>query len=78
MTLPEVESYQPSGTGESPLARFLYLYVNHKPGTELDPLRREFIKYIFSKDGQEDVVKDGYFPVPATIANKTLSSLGIK
>ncbi len=65
-------------TGEYPLARFLYLYVNHKPGTELDPLRREFIKYIFSKDGQEDVVKDGYFPVPATIANKTLSSLGIK
>jgi phosphate transport system substrate-binding protein len=65
-------------TGEYPLARFLYLYVNHKPGTDLDPVRREFIKYIFSKDGQEDVVKDGYFPVPATIANKTLSSLGIK
>lgn len=65
-------------TGEYPLARFLYLYVNHKPGTKLDPLRREFIKYIFSKDGQENVVKDGYFPVPATIANKTLSSLGIK
>ncbi|MBI1311487.1 phosphate ABC transporter substrate-binding protein PstS family protein [bacterium] len=65
-------------TGEYPLARFLYLYVNHKPGSELDPLRREFIRYIFSKDGQEAVVKDGYFPVPATIARKTLSELGIE
>ncbi|MHC4876451.1 MAG: PstS family phosphate ABC transporter substrate-binding protein [Planctomycetota bacterium] len=65
-------------TGEYPLARFLFLYVNHKPGTQLDPLRREFIKYIFSKDGQENVVKDGYFPVPASIASKTLSSLGIE
>lgn len=65
-------------TGEYPLARFLYLYVNHKPGTELDPLRREFVRYIFSKQGQEDVVKDGYFPVPASIANDVLKNLGIQ
>ncbi|MDA0808167.1 MAG: PstS family phosphate ABC transporter substrate-binding protein [Planctomycetota bacterium] len=65
-------------SGDYPLARFLYLYVNHKPGTELDPLRREFIRYIFSKQGQEDVVKDGYYPVPASIAKKALADLGIK
>ncbi|MCU0858665.1 MAG: phosphate ABC transporter substrate-binding protein [Pontiellaceae bacterium] len=64
-------------TGEYPLSRYLYLYVNVKPGSELDPLRREFIKYVFSKQGQMDVVKDGYFPVTATIARKTLQSLGI-
>lgn len=65
-------------TGEYPLARYLYLYVNYKPGSDLDPLRREFIKYIFSKQGQLDVVKDGYYPVPASIARKTLESVGIK
>lgn len=65
-------------SGEYPLARFLYLYVNHKPGTDLDPLRREFIRYIFSKQGQQDVVKDGYYPVPASIAKKALADLGIK
>ncbi len=65
-------------SGEYPLARYLYLYVNFKPGSELDPLRREFIKYIFSKQGQMDVVKDGYFPVTAPIARKTLESVGIK
>lgn len=65
-------------TGDYPLARFLWLYVNHKPGAELDPLRREFVKYVFSKNGQEDVVKDGYFPVPATIAREALQSAGIE
>ena len=53
-------------------------YVNFKPGSELDPLRREFIKYVFSKQGQTDVLKDGFFPVPANIARKTLESVGIK
>ncbi len=65
-------------TGAYPLARFLFLYVNHKPGTELDPLRREFIRYVFSKQGQSDVVKDGYYPVTADIAIKALGSVGIK
>ena len=65
-------------TGEYPLARFLFLNVNYKPGTKLDPLRREFIKYVFSKQGQQDVVKDGYFPVPATIARDALKSVGIE
>ncbi len=65
-------------TGEYPLARYLLVYVNAKPGEPLDPLRREFIRYIFSKQGQSDVVKDGYYPVTAEIASQTLSELGIK
>jgi len=64
-------------TGNYPLARFLYLTVNYQPGSELDPLRREFIKFVFSKQGQEAVVKDGYFPVPAAIARQELESVGI-
>jgi phosphate transport system substrate-binding protein len=64
--------------GEYPLARFLYVYVNYKPGSELDPLRREFVKYIFSQEGQQDVIKDGYFPVRAAIAAKGLKSVGIE
>jgi phosphate transport system substrate-binding protein len=64
-------------TGEYPLARFLYLYVNHKPGTQLDPLRKEFLKYVFSVKGQEDVVKDGYFPVSAKLAAKALKQVDI-
>ncbi|MFP4355113.1 MAG: PstS family phosphate ABC transporter substrate-binding protein [Phycisphaerae bacterium] len=65
-------------SGEYPLARFLYMYVNHKPNTQLDPLRREFVKYVFSAAGQKDVLKDGYFPVGFRIAQKSLADLGIK
>ncbi len=65
-------------TGNYPLSRFLLVYVNHKPGSQLDPLRREFIRYIFSKDGQEVVIKDGYFPVTAEIAKQVLDELGIQ
>ena len=65
-------------SGEYPLSRFLLLYINYKPGSELDPMRREFVKYIFSKQGQQDVVKDGYFPVSADIARDCLKGCGIK
>ncbi|MFU8780372.1 MAG: PstS family phosphate ABC transporter substrate-binding protein [Kiritimatiellia bacterium] len=64
-------------TGEYPLARYLYVYVNHRPGGELDPVRREFVKYMFSKQGQLDVVRDGYYPVDANVARAALLSVGI-
>jgi phosphate transport system substrate-binding protein len=65
-------------SGEYPLSRFLLLYVNAKPGGEIDPLRREFILYLLSKEGQNDVIKDGYYPVTADIAAGALKSLGIR
>jgi phosphate transport system substrate-binding protein len=61
--------------GTYPLARFLYVYVNKAPGKPLDPLTREFVKLIMSKDGQEGVIKDGYFPVPASVAKEELSKV---
>ncbi len=65
-------------SGDYPLSRFLLLSVNAKPGSMLDPLRREFVRYVFSRQGQEVVLKDGYFPVPAAIAREELKSVGIK
>ncbi len=64
-------------TGEYPLARFLYVYVNHRPGTPMEPLRREFIRYMFSRPGQEAVIRDGYYPVPAAVAQEELKKIGI-
>ena len=58
-----------------PLARFLYVYVNKAPGKPLDPLTREFVKLVVSREGQEGVVKDGYFPIPATIAKEELNKI---
>ncbi|MCE9555702.1 MAG: substrate-binding domain-containing protein, partial [Planctomycetes bacterium] len=63
---------------EYPLSRSLLLMVNHKPGTMLDPLRREFVRYVLSQQGQADVVKDGYFPISAPMAERQLKLLGIE
>jgi phosphate transport system substrate-binding protein len=62
-------------SGTYPLARFLYVYVNKAPGKALDPLTREFAKLVFSRDGQEAVIKDGYFPIPATVAREELNKV---
>jgi phosphate transport system substrate-binding protein len=57
-------------SGKYPLARFLYIYINKAPGKPLDPLVKEFVKFITSKDGQEVVIKDGYLPLSAEIAKQ--------
>jgi phosphate transport system substrate-binding protein len=61
--------------GKYPLARFLFVYVNRAPGKPLDPLTREFAKLVLSREGQEVVVKDGYFPIPASIAKEELGKI---
>jgi len=64
-------------TGEYPLSRYLYVYVNKAPNQPLSPLDREFIKSVLSKAGQEVVVKDGYIPLPAKVVARQYSLLGL-
>jgi phosphate transport system substrate-binding protein len=68
-------SYDVVKSGKYPLNRFLYIYINKAPGKPLDPLVKEFCKLMFSREGQEVVVKDGYLPLPADIAKQELAKL---
>ena len=68
-------SLENSLSGKYPMARFLYVYVNKKPNEPMDKLVHEFIKFVNSKEGQEVVVKDGYYPMPAAVATETLMVL---
>jgi phosphate transport system substrate-binding protein len=61
--------------GTYPLTRYLFVYVNKKPNQPLAPLEYEFIKMVLSKTGQQSVIKDGYIPLPAKIAEKAMESL---
>jgi phosphate transport system substrate-binding protein len=65
-------------SGDYPISRFLYIYLNKAPNAALDPLRAEFVRFVYSKQGQEGVVKDGYFPVPAAIAAEDRAKLGLE
>ena len=64
-------------SGEYPLIHFLYLSVNYKPGSELEPLRREFLKYVLSATGQADVLKVGYLPITHKISERSLRRIGV-
>jgi phosphate transport system substrate-binding protein len=62
-------------SGNYPMARFLYVYLNRAPGKPLDPMTREFVKLVLSKEGQEVVIKDGYFPIPASVVKEELGKI---
>ncbi len=62
-------------TGEYPLSRFLYVYINRAPNKPLDPLVREFVNYVCSKEGQEVVIKDGYLPLNAQLCSAELAKV---
>lgn len=46
-----------------PFARFLYLVINKEPNKPLPTLEREFLRFVLSKEGQAQVLRDGYFQI---------------
>ena len=63
--------------GTYPLSRFLLLSINYMPKSKLTPSTAEFIKYVFSRHGQADVIKEGFLPVPGKLAERGLNSVGL-
>lgn len=61
--------------GKYPLGRMLYVYVVKKPNEPLPKLVEEFIRFVLSEEGQKIVVKDGYLPLPAKIAEQQFEML---
>ena len=62
-------------SGEYPLSRYLYVYVNKKPNQPLSPLETEFLKLVLSAEGQDIVSKDGYIPVSPQVASLELAKI---
>jgi phosphate transport system substrate-binding protein len=57
-------------SGKYPLARGLNIYVVKDPKRGIDPVTKEFLKYVFSRQGQEVVIKDGYLPLSYKLVEK--------
>ncbi|MFY2509480.1 PstS family phosphate ABC transporter substrate-binding protein [Vibrio pectenicida] len=64
-------------SGQYPLSRYLYLYVNKNPSQPLPTIMREFILFIYSQQGQNLVEKGGYVPVSTEIAQHELNKVGV-
>lgn len=71
-------NYDNALNGKYPLTRFLYVYINKAPNAPMDKLVSEFIRFVLSKDGQQIVIKDGYYPLPASIDTQALSVVASK
>lgn len=63
--------------GSYPLGRYLLVYLNKSPSAPLDPLRREFVKFVLSQQGQESVEKDGYIPLTAEMIKQEMTKFGL-
>jgi len=63
-------------TREYPLTRSVYIYIDRDPEKPVDPKVKEFLRYILSRQGQQDVAKDGgYLPLTAEIVREQLKKL---
>lgn len=62
-------------SGRYPLQRYLYIYVNRNPGQQLDPLIKEFLRFVLSRQGQALVSKDHYLPLPGKVDEQELEKL---
>ena len=62
-------------SGAYPLARYLYLYAKKAPGAPLESDVLEFLRFVNSREGQETIVRAGFFPLPAAQVAKNLQTL---
>ncbi len=59
-----------------PLVRNIYIFLNRRPNTPVDPKLKAFLAFILSRDGQAVVAEDGnYLPLPAHFARQQLAIL---
>ncbi|BCG05113.1 phosphate-binding protein PstS (plasmid) [Paraburkholderia sp. PGU19] len=59
-----------------PLSRYVYIFVNKKPGQPLEPKVKEFLKLVLSREGQDVVAKEGvYIPLTPDVVHQELAKL---
>jgi len=59
-----------------PMSRYVYIYVNRKPGQPLAPKVKEFLKLVLSREGQDVVAKEQVFiPLQPAVVQEELKKL---
>lgn len=72
--MPSLESVQDRSY---PLAREVFYYTNRDENGAVDPLVREYLRFVLSREGQELIQRDGkYLPLTAELAREQLRKLG--
>ncbi len=61
-----------------PLTRLLLVAVNFAPNGRLDPLRREFVRYLYCREGQQVVASEGFLPLPESQARQAARRVAVE
>jgi len=64
-------------SGKYPLQRFLYLTINCDERHPLSPKVREYLRLVYGRQGQEIVVKDGYYSLTRGVVETDAKRAGI-
>jgi phosphate transport system substrate-binding protein len=74
---PYIELTKPKVANRSyPLTRTVYFYINRTPGKPVNPVVREFLRYVLSHEGQADVARQEiYLPLTPAMVLKERSKL---
>ncbi|RMF61908.1 MAG: phosphate ABC transporter substrate-binding protein [Calditrichaeota bacterium] len=68
-------SYENVLSKKYPISRYLFIYIAKAPNKPLDPMVKEFLKFVLSYEGQQIVIKDGYLPLPYEVVMEELKKL---
>lgn len=52
-------------SGTYPLARYLSMFLDRRPGKPIDPTLKEFLRFVWTREGQDVLLKQGYLPMAA-------------
>jgi phosphate transport system substrate-binding protein len=59
-----------------PMSDEVYMYANVPPGAGVDPKVKEFLRFVLSREGQQDVMRDGkYLPLTSELVREQLKKL---
>ena len=74
--MPNVEpTYSNIVSGDYPLSRRLFIYINWRPGEAVEQPLLDFLRFVLSDDGQEIVTKYGFGRIPRTLAAQQVLQL---
>lgn len=68
-------SFEEVLSGSYPLSRVIYMFTNKHPGRPLDPLAREFLRAVLSREGQEAAARSVYLPLPFALLRESLAMI---
>jgi phosphate transport system substrate-binding protein len=62
--------------GTYPLSTQVYFYTTVMPGQEMNPMVKEFLRFVLSQEGQAEVQRDGkYLPLTAAMSAEQMAKL---